>query len=85
MIHKLLPTQERIARLGLNEGQPGLCLLCRVEAEGLVHAFFDCTKNMQVGLALLGCVQQLVPDLSTEAAILVDFGCVLPEEEYNAF
>ena len=52
-----------------------------MEAEGLVHAFFDCTKNMQVGLALLGCVQQLVPDLSTEAVILVDFGCVLPEEE----
>ena len=81
MIHELLPTQERIARLGLHEGQPGLCLLCRVEAEGLVHAFFDCTKNMQVGLALLGCVQQLVPDLSTDAAVLVDFGCVLPEEE----
>ena len=36
---------------------------------------------MQVGLALLGCVQQILPDLSAEAAVLLDLGCVLPEEE----
>ena len=81
LLHQLLPTQERIARLGLNEDQPRLCLHCRLETEDLVHSFFDCTKNMQVGLALLGCVQQILPDLSAEAAVLLDLGCVLPEEE----
>ena len=81
MIHQLLPTQERIARIGLHEGQPGLCLLCRLEAEDLVHSFFDCTKNIQVGLALLGCVQQVVPGLSAEAAVLLDLGSALPQDE----
>ena len=81
ILHKLLPTQERIARLGLNDDHPGLCLQCRLEVEDLVHSFFDCTKNMGVGLALLGCVQQILPDLSSEAAVLLDFECTLPEEE----
>ena len=81
MLHNLLPTQERIARLGLIEDQPRLCLHCRLETENLVHSFFDCTKNIQVGLALLGCVQQVLPDLSAEAAVLLDFDCILPEEE----
>ena len=81
MLHNLLPTQERIARLGLNHDQPRLCLLCRLESEDLVHSFFDCSKNMLVGLALLGCVQQILPDLSPQAAVLLDFGCILPVEE----
>jgi hypothetical protein len=67
LLHNLLPTQERIARLGLNEDQPGLCLHCRQETENLVYSFFDCSRNIQVGMALLGCVQQVLPDLSTEA------------------
>ena len=31
MLHGLLPTQEIIARVGLHEGQPGLCLLSRLD------------------------------------------------------
>ena len=34
-----------------------------------------------VGLSLLGCVQQVVPGLSPEAAVRLDFGISLPEEE----
>ena len=81
MIHCLLHTQERVARIGLNEGNPGLCLHCRLDIETVPHSLIDCPRNMQVGLALLGCVQQVLPDLSAEAAVLLDFGCVLPEEE----
>ena len=36
---------------------------------------------MGVGLALLGCVQQLLPDLSVESAVLLDFRCSLPDDE----
>ena len=68
MIHCLLPTQERVARIGLNEGNPGLCLHCRLDIETVPHSLIDCPRNMQVGLALLGCVQQVLPDLSAEAA-----------------
>ena len=81
MVHRLLPTRDRIARLGLDEGQAGICLHCRLEVENLSHCFFDCTKNMLVGLALLGCVQQLIPGLSAEAAVRLDWGLVLPDEE----
>ena len=31
MLHELFPTQERLARLNLNEDNPGLCLHCRLE------------------------------------------------------
>ena len=52
-----------------------------METEDLVHTFFDCTRNMGVGLALLGCVQQIIPELSSEAAVLLDFRCSLSEDE----
>ena len=81
MVHRLLPTRDRLARLGLDEGQAGLCRHCNLEVENLSHCFFDCTKNMIVGLALLGCVQQLIPGLSAEAAVQLDLGVVLPDEE----
>ena len=45
LMHNLLPTQERIDRLGLNEDQPRLCLHCSLETENLVHSLFDCTKK----------------------------------------
>ena len=54
---------------------------CRLEAEDQGHCLFDCTKNIGVGLALLGCVQQLLPDLSVESAVLLDFQCSLPDDE----
>ena len=81
LLHNLLPTQERIARAGLHEGDPGLCLQCRSEREDQLHAFFECRKNLLVGLALLGCVQQFLPDLTPEAAVLLDLGISLGEEE----
>ena len=74
MVHRLLPTRQRVARQGLDEGQAGLCLHCRVEVEDLTHCFFDCPKKMGVGLALLGCVQQLCPGLSADAAVRLDLG-----------
>ena len=51
----------------------GLCLLCRTEVEDLVHCFFECPKNIEAGLALLGYAQHVVPNLSPENALLLDF------------
>ena len=36
---------------------------------------------MGIGLALPGYVQQIIPDLLSEDAVLLDFGCTLTEEE----
>ena len=84
MLHSLLPTRDRVARLGLVEGQAGLCLHCRIDVEDLTHCFFDCSRNMVVGLALLGCVQQIIPDLSADAAVRLDFRLRLTDEENMA-
>ena len=84
MLHSLLPTRDRVARLGLDEGQAGLCLHCRMDVEDLTHCFFDCSRNMVVGLALLGCVQQIIPDLSADAAVRLDFRLRLTDEENMA-
>ena len=37
-----------------------------------------------VGLALLGCVQQIIPDLSADAAVRLDFRLRLTDEENMA-
>ena len=84
MLHSLIPTRDRVARLGLDEGQAGLCLHCRMDVEDLTHGFFDCSRNMVVGLALLGCVQQIIPDLSADVAVRLDFRLRLTDEENMA-
>ena len=82
LIHGLLPTQDRVAILGLtNNGQMGTCLLCNIEPEDLLHCFFGCTKSLVTGLTLLGWVQHLVPDLSPESALTLDLQQELSEHE----
>ena len=74
LLHGLLPTQDRVARIGMADDEVlGLCLLCRTEVEDLAHCFFECPKNIEAGLALLGYAQHVVPNLSPENALLLDF------------
>ena len=81
VLHDLLPTQERIARIGLAGEHQELCSQCRLDREDLVHCFFDCPRNSGVGLRLLGCVQQVIPGLSSDAALRLDFGTDLSDIE----
>ena len=69
LVHGLLPTQDRVARIGLAENPlPVVCLMCRISNENLLHCFFECPKSMVVGLTLLGYVKHVIPNLSPEAA-----------------
>ena len=77
LVHCLLPTQDRVSRLG---GTDGACNFF-ADIETPVHAFFECQHSMLAGLALLGYVQGLVPDLSPEAALRLEMGMQLDEEE----
>ena len=81
LVHGLLPTQDRIARIGMAVDGQAVCLLCRTSSENLLHCFFECPHNMVVGLTLLGYVQHVVPNLSPEAALLLDFQQSLTSEE----
>ena len=77
LVHCLLPTQDRVSRLG---GTDGVCNFC-AELETPLHAFFECQYSMLSGLALLGYVQVIVPDISPEAALRLELGMQLDEKE----
>ena len=82
LVHGLLPTQDRVARLGLANGDlVGTCLHCRLDPEDLLHCFFGCTKSMVTSLSLLGWIQHLVPHLSPEAALCLELRQELSEME----
>ena len=46
-----------------------------------MHAFFYCQTSVHAGHALLGYVQALVPHLSPEAALRLELGSDLCDEE----
>ena len=82
IVHCLLPTQDRIFRLGGTEGYtPGLCKLCSTEVETPEHAFFYCNHSRVTGLGLLGYVQAIVPGLTPEAALRLELDIELEEKE----
>ena len=79
LLHLLLPTQDRVTRLGAAEGHtPGLCKLCKTDTEDTAHAFFSCSHNRVAGLALLGWMQNLCPNLQPEDALQLRLGADLP-------
>ena len=79
LLHCLLPTQERVSRIGVAENL-GLCLICNNEPEDLLHAFFLCQHSRVVGHALLGYLQQSVPDLTPEDVLKLQLGSSLSED-----
>ena len=82
LVHCLLPTLERISRLGGTEGDnPGLCKLCYSEVETPQHAFFYCEQSRVTGLGLLGYVQTSVPGLTPKAALRLELDMKLSEME----
>jgi hypothetical protein len=68
-LHHLLATQDRVSRL---RGEDGICNVCHVDIEDLNHAFFTCPQSRVAGLALLGWVQVLCPNLAARRAARSD-------------
>ena len=85
ILHQLLPTQDRVSRLTRNQTQnTGLCQLCYAEVEDQKHAFFSCPYSSTAGSELLEYVHEVLPDLSPEAALRLEFSQELSEEEQLA-
>ena len=80
LLHRLLPTQDRVSRLG-GSGSQGLCQLCHKEIEDQLHAFFMCQHSLVAGHALLGYLQSAVPGLSPEASLRLELDNSLSEKE----
>ena len=75
-LHGLLPTQDRVARLGGNRGAraPGVCRRCLPDTpDSLLHTMFNCTFTAPAATALLLCVHQAVPGLTPTTALSLNF------------
>ena len=82
MLHQLLPTQDRIRRIGVGDmGQPGLCQLCHLQGEDTSHALFYCHHSLIGAHALLGYIQTRIPNFSVDDALKLRLGEVSEQEE----
>ena len=82
LVHQLLPSRNRIARMSVGGTSDNRCLLCNTNSEeNLIHAFFMCPNNHIAGLALLGFVQKVEPNLSEEDAVTLNFSDQINDTE----
>ena len=74
LLHQLLPTQDRINRI---TNEPGLCKVCQASPEDLSHAPFSCPSSKPVADLLLSFVHIVVPGISSQRLLRLDFGTPL--------
>ena len=74
LLHKLLPTQDRVSRILKNKSSSPLCQHCQEQVvEDLQHAFFKCSFNRDAGTLLLNCLDSYMPGLSTTQILHLNF------------
>ena len=64
--------------------EDGTCNFCNEDIEDPSHAFFECSHSRVAGLALLGWVQLLCPNLQTEDALVLQLGGALDDVNERA-
>ena len=80
LLHRLLPTQERISRILRNKSP--VCQLCQDQMiEDLPHAFFHCRSNGEAGTVLLNFLGNLKPGLSPTQVLTLSY-TLEPHEEF---
>ena len=79
LLHQILPTAERVARILPNQSQ--LCTRCRLEVpESLQHALFDCPGNQGVSSVLHNGLKKYIPNLTTQMILTLNYQI---EEEFQ--
>ena len=72
LLHRLLPTEERVARI-IQNSSPN-CRQCpTAPIADLEHAFFHCVSTQQVGRCLLSTLRHYVPGLTPAGVLKLDF------------
>ena len=75
MLHNILPTQERLHRMGLPNAPSPNCTLCDTPTpDQLQHSLLTCPQNMEVADWLLDKLRVHIPALSPQQLVLLDFG-----------
>ena len=81
LLHQLLPTQDRINRI---TNEPGLCKVCQASPEDLNHALFSCPSSKTVADLLLSYVHIVVPGITSQRLLRLDFGTLLEDTDQLA-
>ena len=72
LLHRLLPTQERISRILKNRSP--LCQLCDDQiSDDLLHTFFHCKFNGEAGTILLNCLATHSPSITPHQILTLNF------------
>ena len=82
LLHRLLPTQDRVHRIVRNKTPSPNCQLCQEEVvENLHHAFFNCSFNSNAGEILRRCLSALMPRLTFNQILNFDMD-LDPSDEF---
>ena len=74
LLHNLLPTEERLARILPNS--PADCKSCPTPAlADLPHCLFECVRTKESGSWLLSLIRQHDPSISASKLLKLDFTC----------
>jgi hypothetical protein len=72
LMHRLLPTEQRIARILPNSSEN--CKYCPMQTPAdLVHSFFNCVKTRVVGRSLLTALRQHDPSVTPSGLLRLEF------------
>ena len=73
LLHKLIPTQERLSKIIKNKNPSSHCQLCQKgEVENLDHTFFLCSFNSNAGNLHLQCLQTHAPGLTSMQILILN-------------
>ena len=84
LLHQLLPVKERLHRL--SPITPPYCTLCDqlMLVEDIKHIFYDCTHNVGAGLTLVVVLKDIMPDITIEKILRLEFTELEEDLEYPA-
>ena len=72
LMHRLLPTEKRIARILPNSSEN--CKYCPMQTPAdLVHSFFNCVKTRVMGRSLLTALRQHDPSVTPSGLLRLEF------------
>ena len=78
MIQDILPTRQRLARLG--KAQSPLCTLCEDQVDTLAHHLLTCPQTSEVSSPLMRCLSSYWDNITPEQVILLDMTCTESQE-----
>ena len=82
LLHNLLPTQERLHRMGFQNTITPNCVQCdQAVPDQLSHALLTCPQNTEVTNWLFECLRPFTPSLTPQQLVLLSLGELEEDQE----